>query len=72
MGRHAGPDRVIFRFIIIDVASDRKKTWAEHWGLGNALALFNPRPITQELDFESQSQNQRESQRRRTRVPAPH
>jgi galactarate dehydratase len=45
MGRHAGPDQVIFRFII-DVASDRKKTWAEHWGLGNALALFNLRPIT--------------------------
>jgi galactarate dehydratase len=45
MGRHARPDRVIFRFII-DVASDRKKTWAEDWGLGNALALLNPRPIT--------------------------
>ncbi len=49
MGRHARLDRVIFRFIIdvgIDVASDRKKTWAEDWGLRNALALFNPRPIT--------------------------
>jgi hypothetical protein len=70
-GEAAGPDRVIFRFII-DVAGHRKKTWAEDWGLGNALALFNPRPITQELDFESQSQNQRQSQRRRTRVSAPH
>ena len=35
----------IFRFIL-DVASGRKKTWAEHWGLGNALALFNPGPVT--------------------------
>jgi galactarate dehydratase len=35
----------IFRFIL-DVASGRKKTWAEHWGLHNALALFNPGPIT--------------------------
>jgi galactarate dehydratase len=35
----------IFR-LIIDVASGRKKTWAEHWGLHNALCLFNPAPIT--------------------------
>src|SRR5581483_6112034 len=35
----------IFRFIL-DVASGRKKTWAEHWGLSNALALFNPGPVT--------------------------
>jgi galactarate dehydratase len=28
------------------VASGRKKTWADHWGLHNALALFNPGPIT--------------------------
>lgn len=35
----------IFRFIL-DVASGRKKTWAEHWGLGNALAPFNPGPVT--------------------------
>jgi galactarate dehydratase len=35
----------IFRFIL-DVASGRKQTWAEHWGLHNALALFNPGPIT--------------------------
>ncbi|MDZ4801934.1 MAG: galactarate dehydratase [Bryobacteraceae bacterium] len=31
---------------ILDVASGRKKTWAEHWGLGNALAVFNPGPVT--------------------------
>jgi galactarate dehydratase len=37
--------REIFDFIL-DVASGRKKTWAEHWGLGNALALFNPGPVT--------------------------
>jgi len=35
----------IFRFLL-DVASGRKKTWAEHWGLGNALVPFNPGPVT--------------------------
>ncbi len=35
----------IFRFAL-EVASGRRKTWAEHWGLGNALAPFNPAPIT--------------------------
>jgi galactarate dehydratase len=35
----------IFRFIL-DVASGRKKTWAEHWGLANALSPFNPGPVT--------------------------
>ena len=35
----------IFRFIL-DVASGRKQTWAEHWGLHNALAPFNPGPVT--------------------------
>jgi galactarate dehydratase len=45
---HAGIEDVgqeIFRFIL-DVASGRKKTWAEHWGLQNALAPFNPGPVT--------------------------
>jgi galactarate dehydratase len=32
--------------LILDVASGRKKTWAEHWKLNNPLALFNPAPIT--------------------------
>ena len=35
----------LFRFVL-DVASGRKKTWADHWGLGNALAPFNPGPVT--------------------------
>jgi galactarate dehydratase len=35
----------LFR-LILDVASGRKKTWAEHWGLGNALVPFNPGPVT--------------------------
>ena len=35
----------IFR-LILDVASGRKKTWADHWGLFNALAVFNPAPVT--------------------------
>jgi len=35
----------IFR-LILDVASGRRKTWADHWGLHNALALFNPGPVT--------------------------
>ncbi len=32
--------------LILDVASGRKKTWADHWGLHNDFALFNPAPIT--------------------------
>jgi galactarate dehydratase len=32
--------------LILEVASGRKKTWADHWGLHNAMALFNPTPIT--------------------------
>ncbi len=35
----------LFRFML-DVASGRKKTWAERWKLHNALVLFNPAPIT--------------------------
>lgn len=35
----------IFRFML-DVASGRKKTWSEHWGLANALVPFNPGPVT--------------------------
>ena len=35
----------IFDFIL-EVASGRKQTWADHWGLHNDLALFNPAPIT--------------------------
>ena len=35
----------IFHFML-DVASGRKRTWAEHWGLGNALIPFNPGPVT--------------------------
>ncbi len=30
---------------LLDVASG-KRTWAEHWGLGNALVPFNPAPVT--------------------------
>jgi galactarate dehydratase len=35
----------LFRYLL-DVASGRKRTWAEHWGLNNALAIFNPGPVT--------------------------
>ncbi len=35
----------LFR-LILDVASGRKKPWADRWGLHNALTLFNPAPIT--------------------------
>jgi galactarate dehydratase len=35
----------IFRYIL-HTASGRKTTWADHWGLHNCLALFNPGPIT--------------------------
>jgi galactarate dehydratase len=32
--------------LILDVASGRKKVWADKWGLHNDLVLFNPAPIT--------------------------
>ncbi|MGH9672323.1 MAG: galactarate dehydratase [Bryobacteraceae bacterium] len=32
--------------LLLDVASGRKKTWADLWGLHNALAPFNPGPVT--------------------------
>lgn len=35
----------IFR-MILEVASGRKKTWADHWGLHNEFVLFNPGPVT--------------------------
>ena len=35
----------LFNFMI-EAASGRKKTWAEHYKLHNALVLFNPAPIT--------------------------
>jgi galactarate dehydratase len=35
----------LFR-LILEVASGRKKTWADHWGIHNALILFNPAPVT--------------------------
>jgi galactarate dehydratase len=31
---------------LLDVASGRKKTYAEQWKLHNALVLFNPAPVT--------------------------
>ena len=35
----------IFR-LILEVASGRKRIWADHWGLHNDMVLFNPSPIT--------------------------
>ncbi len=32
--------------LILDVASGRRQSWAERWQLHNALALFNPAPVT--------------------------
>lgn len=32
--------------LILDVASGRKKTWADQYGLFNSLAVFNPAPVT--------------------------
>jgi galactarate dehydratase len=32
--------------LILDVASGRKKTWSDKWGIHNSLALFNPGPVT--------------------------
>ena len=35
----------LFR-LMLEVASGRRKTWAEQWQLHNALVLFNPAPVT--------------------------
>jgi galactarate dehydratase len=35
----------IFHFVL-ETASGRKKTWADHWGLHNEFVLFNPGPVT--------------------------
>ena len=35
----------LFR-LLLDVASGRKRTWAEQHRLHNALVLFNPAPVT--------------------------
>ncbi len=35
----------LFR-LILEVASGRTKTWADRWGIQNALTLFNPGPVT--------------------------
>ena len=35
----------LFR-LMLEVASGRRKTWAEQWRLHNALVLFNPAPVT--------------------------
>jgi len=35
----------LFR-LMLDVASGKKKTWADQWGLHNDLCLFNPAPVT--------------------------
>ncbi|OYD80398.1 galactarate dehydratase [Azospirillum brasilense] len=32
--------------LILEVASGRRKVWADQWGLRNALTLFNPAPVT--------------------------
>lgn len=32
--------------MILDVASGRKKPWSDVWGIHNALAVFNPAPVT--------------------------
>jgi galactarate dehydratase len=32
--------------LVLDVASGRKKTWADHWGLNNDFVLFNPGVVT--------------------------
>ncbi len=35
----------LFR-LILEVASGRKRAWAEQWALHNSMALFNPAPVT--------------------------
>lgn len=45
----------LFHFIL-DVASGKKKTFSDQWGLHNQLAVFNPAPVTWFL-LERPSQN---------------
>lgn len=35
----------LFHFIL-EIASGRKKTWSDQWGIHNALSVFNPAPVT--------------------------
>ncbi|ORM66476.1 galactarate dehydratase [Pantoea rodasii] len=32
--------------LILDIASGRKQTWSDRWGIRNQLAVFNPAPVT--------------------------
>jgi galactarate dehydratase len=32
--------------MLLEVASGNRQTWADHWGLHNEFALFNPAPVT--------------------------
>lgn len=32
--------------LILDIASGKKESWAEHWKIYNDLCLFNPAPVT--------------------------
>ncbi len=32
--------------LILDIASGKKQTWSDRWGLRNQLAVFNPAPVT--------------------------
>ncbi|AKL94607.1 D-galactarate dehydratase GarD [Clostridium aceticum] len=32
--------------LILEIASGKKKAWADYWGIENALCLFNPAPVT--------------------------
>ena len=32
--------------LMLEIASGRKKSWAEQWKLHNSLVLFNPAPVT--------------------------
>lgn len=32
--------------MILEVASGKQQTWADHWQLRNSMALFNPAPVT--------------------------
>lgn len=32
--------------LILDIASGRKQTWSDRWGIHNQLAVFNPAPVT--------------------------
>ena len=56
--------------LMLEVASGRKKVWADRWGLHNDLTLFNPAPVTRKFCHPGQRRGARRWSAR-LRPPAP-